>query len=196
VEGSSEGGDGRGRQVALVDGSVICKVRGDVAEPSNMHAPKGLSAQPGCQSLSYEQVQEWGEWAALADASMPSCWVGLNAIGMRGSQGVGEEQTGPGNHALRRPQGVHDLVEEGTESNALAMSRKRAAPEMPVLLMAWCMRKVCRMLSSMWQPGRKAFCSGPRAAPRTGANQDAVQGGEEGDGMPSCRSASVCCLRF
>jgi hypothetical protein len=112
-EGGGEGGLGCSRLGTHEHLGVVGVVDGDVALASNCHPQTGLGAEPRGEGLPHEEVEEGGEWAALSHAGVPQSGRRLHAVDVHRGVGVGQEQPGPGQHALG---GAHDL--HGLENEA------------------------------------------------------------------------------
>jgi hypothetical protein len=81
-----------------VDGSVISKVGGDVANTTNSDTEEGLSPEPRSEGLGDKKVQERRKGATLANPGLPSQQGGFNTIDMGGGTCVVEKDAGPIDH--------------------------------------------------------------------------------------------------
>ncbi len=76
--------------------SSSCK---GLSSPAHHHAQARLGAEPCGKRLGDKEVEEGGQWAALADAGVPLVAARLDAVGVDRRPRAGQEQARPRHHS-------------------------------------------------------------------------------------------------
>lgn len=93
---------------------IISMVVRHKAHPSDDDAEEGLLSQPGGQGLWGQQVDQWGEVAALTYTGRPAGDTRQDTVGKGGGPGAVKEDADPIDHTNRRSQCVKCTAEEVT----------------------------------------------------------------------------------